>query len=130
MNPKKRAYFDRQVDWVIERLPKRVLRMLEDIPLHVEDRPSKRQMRELSIEHPNDLCGCFVGVVKGDRHSYQAKTPNFIAIFRGGVFENSVDDEGYVDRQKLREQIRVTILHELAHYVGFDEDELDELGYG
>ena len=130
MNPKKRAYFDRQVDWVVERLPKRVLRMLEEIPLHVEDRPSKRQMQELGVDHPNDLCGCFVGVAIGDRYSYRAKHSSFITIFRGGIFENSVDDEGYIDRRKLREQIRVTILHELGHYVGFDEDELDDLGYG
>jgi len=130
MKPKKRAYFDRQVDWVVERLPKRVLRMLEEIPLHVEDRPSRRQMKELSVDHPNDLCGCFVGIAEGDRHSYQAKNANAIVIFRAGIFEESVDDEGYVDRPTLREQIRVTILHELGHFVGFDEDELDELGYG
>jgi len=130
MNPKKRAYFDNQVDWVVKRLPKRVLRMLEEVPLHVEDRPSKRQMRELNVGHPNELCGCFVGVAKGDRHSYQARNTNAIVVFRGGIFENSIDDEGYIDRQKLREQIRITILHELGHFVGFDEDELDKLGYG
>ena len=130
MHPKKRAYFDRQVDWVVARLPHWVLRMLDEIPLHIEDRPSKRQMRELGVEHPNDLCGCFIGVIESDRRSYQARSPNFIAIFRGGIFENSADDEGYVDREKLREQIRVTILHELGHFVGFEEDDLDKLGYG
>ena len=129
MNPKKRAYFDRQVDWVVKRLPKRVLKMLDHIPLHVEDRPSRRQMQELGVAHPNDLCGCFVGIAEGDRYSYQAKNSNFIAIFRGGIFEAAADDEGYFDRDGLREQIRVTILHELAHAVGFDENELEELGY-
>ncbi len=130
MTPKKREYFDQQVDWVVERLPKRVLRMLEEIPLHVEDYPSPRQMRELNVEHPNDLCGCFVGVMEGDRHAYQAKTPNFIAVFRGGIWESAIDDDGILRRSELREQIRITILHELAHYVGFDEDQLEELGYG
>ena len=129
MNSKQRAYFDRQVDWVVERLPKRVQRMLETIPLHVEDRPSRRQMRELGVEHPNDLCGCFVGVAEGHRFS-QATTPSFIAIFRDGIFEAAADAEGYFDRAGLREQIRVTVLHELAHAVGIDEEELEELGYG
>jgi predicted Zn-dependent protease with MMP-like domain len=129
VNPQKREYFDRQVDWVVQRLPKRVLRMLESIPLHVEDRPSRRQMKELGVEHPDDLCGCFVGIMESDRHSYQARNPNFITIFRGGIFEAATDEEGHLDRQELREQIRVTILHELAHFVGFDEDQLEKLGY-
>ena len=86
-------------------------------------------MRELGVEHPNDLCGCFVGLKEEDRHNYQARSPNFITIFRGGIFEAAVDEEGYFDRHELREQIRVTILHELAHFVGFDEDELEALGY-
>ena len=130
MNPKQREYFDRQVDWVVERLPKPVQRMLETIPLHVEDRPSRRQMKELRIDHPNDLCGCFVGVAEGLQHSVQATTPTFITIFRCGIFDAAADEEGYFDRADLREQIRVTILHELAHAVGIDEEELEELGYG
>jgi predicted Zn-dependent protease with MMP-like domain len=50
--------------------------------------------------------------------------PDKITIFRRPLVESFPDEE------ELREEIRITVLHELAHYFGIDEDRLDELGYG
>ncbi len=129
MSQKLRDYFDRQVDWVVKRLPKKIVKMLDEVPLHVEDYPSRRQMKELGVKHPNDLCGCFVGIPKGQDSHYIAQTANFIAIFRGGILEMATDDTGVIRRDALRDQIRTTILHELAHYVGYDEEGVAEIGY-
>ena len=135
---KRREYFDRQVDWVLDRLPRKILRLLLEIPLHVEDQPSKELMQELGIENPEDLCGCFSGTTahleKNTNPGVWGLTgvpwPNSITIFRRGIIAMSLDESDKVCRDRLRQEIRTTILHELAHLHGMDEEEIAEMGYG
>ena len=56
--------------------------------------------------------------------------PNNITIFRRGVVAASRDKWGKVRRNRLRREIRITILHELAHLLGMNEEEITEIGYG
>ena len=137
MNQNNRDYFDRQVKRVLERLPQKVLRILEAVPLHVEDQPSKQLMQKLKIETPEELCGYFCGVpynevsMFGTNVYVPADAPmlNCITIFRRGIIAASRDEWEKVNRNQLRLQIRITILHELAHLHGMDEDEITEIGY-
>ena len=132
MNQNNRDYFDQQVEWVLEQLPQKVRRLLIEVPLHVEDRPSKQLMQELELDHPEELCGCFAGVPFGGSSVFAsgAQLPNSITIFRMGIVAESRDEWGRVRRSQLREQIRITILHELAHLHGMEDDELVAMGYG
>jgi len=132
VNQTKRDYFDEQVAWVLERLPKNVLRILLEVPLHVEDQPSKHLCQELELDDPEELCGCFTGVAYGEGSalSTNVSLPNSITIFRRGIIAESRDENGKIRRSSLRHQIRVTILHELAHLHGMDEEEIGCLGYG
>lgn len=130
MSSKKRQYFDDQVDWVLKRLPDQVTRLMEDVPLCVEDLPSRKIMGEMGISHPSELCGCFVGYSIENRNSQSHTTPTMIMIYRLGITEKAFEEAGKDDIEELRRQIRITILHEYAHYIGMDEDELDALGYG
>jgi len=136
MNQNNRDYFDRQVEWVLERLPQNVLRILGEVPLHVEDQPSERLMRELNIADVEELCGYFCGVPYGESSvlglfmGLDARMPNSITIFRRGIAAASRDAWGKVCRKSLRRQIRITILHELAHLHGMDEEEIINVGYG
>ena len=139
MNQRYRDIFDRQVEWVFARLPRSILRILGEVPLHVEDRPSKQLMRVLEIDVAEELCGYFCGVpyTEGGRYfgtnvysMSDAPLSNSITIFREGVVAASRDDWGKVSRNSLRQQIRITILHELAHLHGMSEEEITELGYG
>ena len=66
MNQHNRDYFDEQVEWVLARLPQKVLRILLEVPLHVEDQPTKRLQQELEIDDPEELCGYFCGVPYGE----------------------------------------------------------------
>jgi predicted Zn-dependent protease with MMP-like domain len=129
MTPSKREYFDKQVAWVLDRLPKKIRRLLEEIPLHIEDQPSHRMMREMKIE-AEDLCGCFVGVPFGERYNWQPQVPNTVILFRRGIYAQAANEQGIFSRSELRRQIRITLLHELGHFHGLDENELDQLGYG
>ena len=53
-----------------------------------------------------------------------------VTVYRQGILRAARDHHGRIRTERLREEIRVTILHELAHYHGLDEDELRALGYG
>ena len=135
MNQSNREYFDKQVGWVLVHLPRKILRLLLEIPLHVEDQPSKRLMEDLKIDNPDELCGCFSGVPFSGLASIHflsacGDMPSSVTIFRRGIVAASRNEWGKVCRSELRQQIRITILHELAHLHGMDEDEIADIGYG
>ena len=137
MNQRNRDYFDKQVKWVLARLPQKILHILRGVPLHVEDQPSKRLMRELEIADAEELCGYFSGLpFSGLPHtppyflSDSGQMPSNVTIFRRGIVAEARDEEGKLKRVSLRREIRITILHELAHLHGMNEDEITEIGYG
>lgn len=129
MGPKQRAYFDRQVDRVVARLPCEVKDIIVRVPLCVEDAPSRAVCREMKLTSPSDLCGLFVGAPERDELSFPTQ-PSTVFLYRRGLFEAAADDDGFVDTASLRREIKVTILHELGHFHGLDEGDLDALGYG
>ena len=137
MNQRNRDYFDRQVEWVLERLPENVLHILQEVPLHVEDQPSEQLMQELNITSPEELCGYFCGVPYSETNTFVATyfgadsyKPNSVTIFRRGIVSLSRNEWDKVCCRRLRREIRITILHELAHLHGMEEDEIADIGYG
>lgn len=126
-----RDFFDRQVDHVLRHLPPRIHELLEEVPLVVDDRPSPRILREMGIEEPDELCGLYRGTPLIHREAFPSGLlPDNVTLFRLGILREA----GYLDGQgtveELRRQIRITLLHELGHYHGLDEDDLEALGYG
>ncbi len=131
MNPATRDRFDRQLEIVLDKLPPVVHRLLERIPLHVEDYPSPEVLEKKNIDDPEELCGLFTGLSIQDRSIEHSGTlPDVVTIYRLGILAAARDRRGRLTAPRLREQIRITILHELAHYHGLTEEEIDELGYG
>jgi len=130
VDARSREQFDRQVDWVLAHMPPRVHELLEAVPLHVEDHPSPEMMAELGVRYREQLCGLYTGVPLGEKLSRGAVLPDVITIFREGILAAARDRRGRVTVRRLREEIRKTILHELGHHHGLDEQELRELGYG
>ena len=131
MNPRAREKFDRHLDWVLERLPPLVHELLEKVPLHVEDYPSPEVLARTRVRYRDDLCGLFTGIPITERSvEYSGTLPEVVTIYREGIVAVARDRRGIVRVPRLREEIRITILHELAHFHGLNEDELRELGYG
>jgi len=97
--------FEEQVRRALDSLPPHLARALENVAVVVE---------EENAEEP-DLLGLF---------EEPAYLPARIAIYRRPLVEEFGGDEA-----RLEEEIRVTVLHELAHFFGIDEDRLDDLGY-
>ena len=131
MNPRTRRRFDEQLEWVLDRLPSLVHELIERVPLHVEDYPSEEMMRRLRVRHIDVLCGLYTGIPIGEKSVMHSGTmPDVVTIFREGILSAAADAHGRIRTDRLREQIRITILHELAHHHGLTEQELRELGYG
>ncbi|MCS7237001.1 MAG: metallopeptidase family protein [Thermoguttaceae bacterium] len=125
-----RKRFDRMVERVLQELPPSVQKLLEEVPLHVEDHPSRKLMRQMGVERRDELCGLFTGVPMTEQSiSTPIELPPFVTIYREGILAATREIHGRITPRTLREQIRVTLLHELAHYHGLNEEELEELGY-
>ena len=99
---------------VLASLPSELSAAMSNVEIVVED------------ENPEDpdLFGLYLGIPLTERGDYIGVLPDKIAIYR-----LPLEDEFGDDPDVLEEEIRITVLHELAHYFGIDEDRLDELGY-
>jgi len=87
-------------------------------------------MRELGVTSPDELCGIFTGIPLTERSvSLPFELPPFVTLYRLGILAATRELHTRITPRTLREQIRVTLLHELAHYHGLDEADLEELGY-
>ena len=108
-----RQEFEAHVQRAIASLPAEVRASLENVAVTVEN------------EHPDehDLYGLYEGVPATDAADWAGQLPTRIRIFRVPLAED------FPDGDDLVAEIRITVLHELAHHFGIDEDRLDELGY-
>jgi len=130
MNSDDREYFDEQLEHVLAAMPPRVHELLDKVPLYVEDHPSRDVLRRAGIRRREHLCGLYTGIPLTDRSvQHSGVLSDVVQIYREGIYGMATDHDGYVDEDELRRQIRITILHELGHHHGLDEDELEALGY-
>lgn len=117
-----RRTFERIVGEVVHTLPEPFRDRLENVALVVEDWPDEdeRKIGRTSPEDDDvDLLGLYQGVPYGDRlQGYTLTVPDRITIYRGPILA-SVRSEA-----EAREEIRLTVLHEIGHYFGLGDDEL------
>jgi len=131
VHPRDRKRFDDQVDKVLAEMPPQVHELLDRVPLHVEDHPSEEVMIDRGVEYLDDLCGLYTGIPLTQRSIEHSGTlPDVVTIYREGILTAAADRNGQTRNRRLREEIRITILHELGHHHGLTEDDLRELGYG
>jgi predicted Zn-dependent protease with MMP-like domain len=107
------ADFEEHVRAALDTVPPELAAGLENVAVVVEN------------EHPEDpdLFGSFDGVPRTERTSFGPTPPATITIYRLPL------EESFSDPDELVRQIRITVLHELAHYFGLDEARISELGY-
>jgi predicted Zn-dependent protease with MMP-like domain len=115
----------KEVASVLDRLPKQFRRRLHNIEIVVEERPTRDLLLSVGLDPRYDtLYGLYQGIPLPDRSAlYPPILPDKITIFAEPLLRD------FSDPEDLREQIRTTVLHEVAHYFGFDDDEIDKLGY-
>ncbi|MBU4399329.1 MAG: metallopeptidase family protein, partial [Planctomycetes bacterium] len=83
------------------------------------------------VRYIDSLCGLYTGIPIGDKSVWHSGVmPDVVTIYREGILSVAADRTGRIATERLREEIRITILHELAHHHGLNEDDLQKLGYG
>lgn len=102
------------MDRVIEGLPEWVLEEVDNLVVVVEDEPG---------EEDGDLLGVYEGVSLAEREDYWGALPDRIVIFYRPHLDLGLSED------ELREEIRKTVLHELGHHLGINDERLTELGW-
>jgi len=130
MDETTRRWFDDFVEEVLDDAPPLIGRLLEEVPLHVEDYPPDDVLLEFGLASRGELCGLFTGVPFSERSIERSgDAPSIVTLYREGLIEQSRDALGRIDPQRLRKEIRITILHELGHLHDLTEDDLESMGY-
>jgi predicted Zn-dependent protease with MMP-like domain len=107
--------FEEHVERAVDSLPPELRKAMSNVEIVVEDQ---------NPEDP-DLYGLYLGIPLTERDTgYAGVLPDKIAIYRLPLVEEFGDDS-----EVLEDEIRITVLHEIAHHFGVDEDRLTELGW-
>jgi predicted Zn-dependent protease with MMP-like domain len=114
---------DAVVHDAIEPLPPRIKRALDDVAILVEEYPSEELLKESDPPLPPDLLGLFSGTSHADR----VTTASGVAPGTIHVFRRNIEHFGG-ERDEVVDELRVTLLHEIGHALGMDEEELHKLG--
>lgn len=114
-----------EVARLLDRLPKRFRDALRNLEIVVEKHPSADLLRAEGLDPRHDtLYGLYQGVPLPDRSEFDPPMlPDKITIFSEPLLAD------FSDPEELRAEIRLTVLHEIAHYFGMDEEEIEDLGY-
>ncbi len=116
--------FDRSVARAIKRIPREIRDHLNNIIITVEKRPSRALLREMGLPPDEPLLGLFQGVSLLERSFMEPPLyPDTIILFQEPL------EEMCETLEELEEEIEVTVVHEVAHYLGMTEERLAELGY-
>ncbi len=109
--------FQRLVEEGIELIPERIMKMLENVDICIEEKPSG----ELKIGKGRYLFGLYQGIPKTKRWNYGFSLPDKITIFKEPIISYAKSNE------EVREIVKETVWHEIAHHFGLDEREVANL---
>jgi predicted Zn-dependent protease with MMP-like domain len=117
--------FEELVEEALDAIPDALWDAIDNVAVTVADWPTRRQLEDADIPPGNLLLGLYEGVPLTARTGgYGLVPPDVISIFRGPILR--VCPPG--DEDAVREQVRRTVLHEIAHHFGISDERLEELG--
>jgi predicted Zn-dependent protease with MMP-like domain len=110
----------------LDSLPDEFLERMENVEVTIEEWPTREDLEQagLSSRDRSSLLGLYHGVPLTHRGAFYSSLPDRITIFQKPI-ERLAGEDG----DDVREQVRHTVIHEIAHYYGISDDRLDELGY-
>jgi predicted Zn-dependent protease with MMP-like domain len=118
--------FSELVADALDSLPDEFLQRMENVEVVIEDWPSRDDLEVAGLS-PSDrsyLLGLYHGVPLTHRGAFYSALPDRITIF-----QKPIERLAGEDADDIREQVRHTVIHEIAHYYGISDERLDELGY-
>jgi predicted Zn-dependent protease with MMP-like domain/cytochrome c-type biogenesis protein CcmH/NrfG len=115
--------FERIAEAAMEELPDEVISRLENVPVLIEDLPGEDLVAE---GYDPRLLGLFSGVPLPDKSHVAGASPVIDSVH---LYQRNIERHS-ADKDELAEEIRITVIHETAHFFGLDDDDLEDLGLG
>ena len=117
-----RAAFERLLVEAVALIPKRFRREIKNLALVVEDEPSLELLDEMEIEPPDTLYGLYQGTPLPERAwAHGNALPDRITLYQKPIEEDCEDED------EVRAVIGETLIHEVGHYFGLSEEEIDAI---
>jgi len=117
-----REKFERLVAEDVQLIPRRFRREMQNLALVVEDEPSDELLEEMEIEPPDSLYGLYQGTPLPERSwAFGNSLPDRITIFQKPIEEDCEDED------EIRAVIGETLIHEVGHYFGMSEEEIEAI---
>lgn len=117
--------FEALVERALRTLPRRFKERIANVAIVVEDWADDETLRELDIEPPDTLYGLYRGIDLTHRDtSYGNVLPDTIHIYQGPI------EEDCADAAEMAELVRDTVIHEIGHYFGLDDDTMEDIEQG
>ncbi len=114
--------FDRLVERALAGIPSPFRECLTEVAIVIDDEPTRDQLADNDLEPGDGLYGLYEGVPRTEYGADWLVAPNRITLFRLPL------EEDFPDPDDLADEVRITVMHELAHHLGIDDDRLGELG--
>lgn len=116
--------FEDLIDEALGAIPIPFAAALDEVAIVIDDEPSSDQRRESELPEGETLYGLYEGVARTEYGADWIVIPNRITLFRLPL------EADFPDPDDLAEEVRITVIHELAHHLGIDDERLDDLGVG
>jgi predicted Zn-dependent protease with MMP-like domain len=115
--------FEELVEKALDELPEDFAELMDNVVVTVAEEPSEEDLQNLEDDDPDDpergeLFGLYLGVPRTERDSYYQAMPDRILLFSGPILR------ACRTRAEAIEEIKKTVLHELGHYFGMDEEDM------
>jgi predicted Zn-dependent protease with MMP-like domain len=120
-----RVEFERLVEKAMRKLPRSFKDKIKNVVVIVEDWADDETLREMGIEPPDTLYGLYRGIDLTRRDSgYGNVLPDSVTIYQGPIEEDCEDEEA------MAELVRETVVHEIGHYFGLDDETMGKIEEG
>jgi predicted Zn-dependent protease with MMP-like domain len=114
--------FEDLVEEALAAIPMPFAAALDEVAIVIEDEPTPDQLRDNELDTDDTLYGLYEGVARTEYGADWITAPNRISLFRLPL------EADFADPDDLAEEVRLTVIHELAHHLGIDDERLHALG--
>ena len=114
--------FERLVYKALAQIPEDLRAYFDNVDIIVEDWPSRDVLAGHTVDEDELLLGLYEGIPLTEREEYSMVLPDKITLYQKSIETICADND------EIIEQVRETVVHEVAHHFGIDDDRLEELG--
>ena len=118
-----REQFEALVKEAIAEMPRQFRDRLENVVVMIDDEPSEEMLIDMGMDPDETLLGLYEGVPLTERGVEAPLLPDRVWIFQGPI------EDACESIEEIKVEVQRTIMHEIAHFFGIDDDALDEIGY-